>query len=45
VWVPQQRTDETYGGELPQEQPYPYENQGHGHAQQPGAGYDEQYRF
>ncbi|MEU2714007.1 hypothetical protein [Streptomyces sp. NPDC007205] len=45
VWVPQQRTDETYGGELPQEQPYPY--QGHDHAQQPqpGAGYDEQYRF
>ncbi|MEV6291834.1 SCO2102 family sporulation regulator [Streptomyces sp. NPDC004059] len=46
VWVPQQRTDETYGGELPQEQPYPYQNQGHGQAQQqPGAGYDEQYRF
>ncbi|MFI2199525.1 hypothetical protein ACH47Z_01825 [Streptomyces sp. NPDC020192] len=47
VWVPQQRTDETYGGELPQEQPYPYQGQGHGHAQQPqsGAGYDEQYRF
>ncbi|MEU4932977.1 hypothetical protein AB0G54_41925 [Streptomyces yokosukanensis] len=46
VWVPQQRTDETYGGELPQEQPYPY--QGHGQPQQPqqpGAGYDEQYRF
>ncbi|MEV5876528.1 hypothetical protein AB0L75_20315 [Streptomyces sp. NPDC052101] len=47
VWVPQQRTDETYGGELPQEQPYPYQ----GNAQQPqpqpqpGAGYDEQYRF
>ncbi|MEU9475057.1 hypothetical protein [Streptomyces sp. NPDC048191] len=47
VWVPQQRTDETYGGELPQEQPYPYQDQGHGqaHQQQPGAGYDEQYRF
>lgn len=47
VWVPQQRTDETYGGELPQEQPYPYQGQAHGHAQQPqpGAGYDEQYRF
>ncbi|MFF3912496.1 hypothetical protein ACFYZB_03270 [Streptomyces sp. NPDC001852] len=43
VWVPQQRTDETYGGELPQEQPYPHQNQGH--VQQPGAGYDEQYRF
>jgi hypothetical protein len=45
VWVPQQRTDETYGGELPQEQPYPYQNQGHGQQPQPGAGYDEQYRF
>ncbi|WP_225096727.1 DUF1129 domain-containing protein [Streptomyces sp. CoH27] len=49
VWVPQQRTDETYGGELPPEQPYPYPYQGqeHGQAQQPqpGAGYDEQYRF
>ncbi|MFD8393443.1 hypothetical protein ACFV2N_30600 [Streptomyces sp. NPDC059680] len=44
VWVPQQRTDETYGGELPQEQPYPYQNQGQA-PQQPGAGYDEQYRF
>lgn len=43
VWVPQQRTDETYGGELPQEQPYPY--QGHAQQPQPGAGYDEQYRF
>ncbi|WP_256639545.1 SCO2102 family sporulation regulator [Streptomyces murinus] len=43
VWVPQQRTDEGQGGELPQEQPYPY--QGHGQ-QQPGAGYDEQqYRY
>ncbi|MEW2286609.1 hypothetical protein [Streptomyces sp. NPDC047841] len=43
VWVPQQRTDETYGGELPQEQPYPHQQGG----QQPqsGAGYDEQYRF
>ncbi|MEV6169811.1 hypothetical protein AB0L99_16495 [Streptomyces sp. NPDC051954] len=41
VWVPQQRTDETYGGELPPEQPYPY--QGNGQAQ--GNGYDEQYRF
>ncbi|MEU5538494.1 hypothetical protein [Streptomyces sp. NPDC020362] len=43
VWVPQQRTDETYGAELPQEQPYPY--QGNGQQPQPGAGYDEQYRF
>ncbi|GGW67429.1 hypothetical protein GCM10010503_50810 [Streptomyces lucensis JCM 4490] len=42
LWVPQQRTDETYGGELPQEQPYPY--QAGGQTQQ-GAGYDEQYRF
>ncbi|MEW2514953.1 hypothetical protein [Streptomyces sp. NPDC046870] len=43
VWVPQQRTDETYGGELPPEQPYPHQQGG----QQPqsGAGYDEQYRF
>ncbi|GHD97916.1 SCO2102 family sporulation regulator [Streptomyces alanosinicus] len=46
VWVPQQRTDETYGGELPQEQPYPYQGQGQAQQQpQPGAGYDEQYRF
>ncbi|MGW7822622.1 SCO2102 family sporulation regulator [Streptomyces puniciscabiei] len=42
AWVPQQRTDETYGGELPQEQPYPYQGQAQ---QQPGTGYDEQYRF
>ncbi|MEV7243646.1 hypothetical protein AB0N92_20685 [Streptomyces sp. NPDC093248] len=42
VWVPQQRSDEGYGGELPQEQPYPYQGNGQ---QQPGAGYDEQYRF
>ncbi|MEV5436396.1 hypothetical protein AB0K80_10235 [Streptomyces sp. NPDC052682] len=43
VWVPQQRTtDDPYGGELPAEQPYPYQGngqQGHGH------GFDEQYRF
>ncbi|POX52947.1 hypothetical protein C3489_17010 [Streptomyces sp. Ru71] len=45
VWVPQQRTDDTYGGELPQEQPYPYD-QGTGTGQQQaGHGYDEQYRF
>jgi hypothetical protein len=44
VWVPQQRTDEAYGGELPPEQPYPYQdNNGQGQAQ--GHGYDEQYRF
>jgi hypothetical protein len=41
AWVPQQRTDDSYGGELPPEQQYP--NQGNG--QQPGNGYDEQYRF
>ncbi|MFC8519567.1 hypothetical protein [Streptomyces sp. NPDC057257] len=44
VWVPQQRTDETYGGELPPEQQYPY--QGNGQQQPQGNGYDEQqYRF
>lgn len=41
VWVPQQRTDESYGGELPTEQPYPYQAGG----QQQGHGFDEQYRF
>ncbi|MFF9812739.1 hypothetical protein [Streptomyces sp. NPDC014006] len=45
VWVPQQRTDDSYGGELPQEQPYPYQ-QGTGTGQQQaGHGFDEQYRF
>ncbi|WP_316740408.1 hypothetical protein [Streptomyces sp. MK7] len=49
VWVPQQRTDDSYGGELPPEQSYPYQDngqggQGYGQAQQ-GAGFDEQYRF
>ncbi|MEV4337256.1 hypothetical protein [Streptomyces sp. NPDC049590] len=39
VWVPQQRTDDSHGGELPQEQPYPGQQGG------PGLGYDEQYRF
>ena len=43
MWVPQQRTDETYGGELPPEQPYPY--QGNGQGQPQGNGFDEQYRF
>ncbi|RSN58075.1 hypothetical protein DMH12_11765 [Streptomyces sp. WAC 04229] len=48
VWVPQQRsTDDPYGGELPPEQQYPYQDngqtQGQGHGQ--GQGYDEQYRF
>ncbi|MBW8799834.1 MAG: hypothetical protein JF597_41540 [Streptomyces sp.] len=49
VWVPQQRADETYGGELPQEQQYPYQGDGQGHQGQQqghqGNGYDEQYRF
>jgi len=43
VWVPQQRTDESYGGELPPEQPYPYQDNGQGQPQ--GNGFDEQYRF
>ncbi|MYR42209.1 hypothetical protein [Streptomyces sp. SID5910] len=44
VWVPQQRTaDDPYGGELPPEQPYPY--QGNGQTQGQSQGYDEQYRF
>ncbi|MFD8719470.1 hypothetical protein ACFV2H_16050 [Streptomyces sp. NPDC059629] len=46
VWVPQQRADETYGGELPQEQQYYQgdgQQQGQGHQSN---GYDEQqYRF
>ncbi|WP_328783400.1 hypothetical protein OIE52_15110 [Streptomyces canus] len=44
VWVPQQRTDESYGGELPQEQGYYQDNSGQGQQNQ-GQGYDEQYRF
>ncbi|MFJ3896379.1 hypothetical protein [Streptomyces sp. NPDC090083] len=47
VWVPQQRNDETYGGELPDQQ-YPYQGDGQQQPrQQPqsGTGYDEQYRF
>ncbi|MFJ6073465.1 hypothetical protein ACIQFU_21905 [Streptomyces sp. NPDC093065] len=44
VWVPQQRsTDDPYGGELPAEQPYPY--QGNDQTQRQNQGYDEQYRF
>ncbi|CAL9588189.1 hypothetical protein [Streptomyces sp. Tu 3180] len=44
LWVPQQRTtDDPYGGELPPEQPYPY--QGGGQTPGNGHGYDEQYRF
>ncbi|WP_031483331.1 SCO2102 family sporulation regulator [Streptomyces bicolor] len=45
VWVPQQRTDETYGGELPPEQQYPYQGNGQQQGQGQGNGYDEQYRF
>ncbi|GAB3178365.1 hypothetical protein [Streptomyces incanus] len=50
LWVPQQRnTDDPYGGELPQEQPYPYQDNGR-QGQTPGNGdgngYDEQqYRY
>ncbi|MFJ6983453.1 MULTISPECIES: hypothetical protein [unclassified Streptomyces] len=55
VWVPQQRTDDA-GGDLPPEQPYPYQGgQSDGRGQQHGDGgnsgnggngYDEQqYRF
>ncbi|MFH9980247.1 hypothetical protein ACH4ND_13525 [Streptomyces sp. NPDC017179] len=45
VWVPQQRTDESYGGELPpEEQAYPYQGGDQGQPQH-GTGYDEQYRF
>ncbi|MFE7278184.1 hypothetical protein [Streptomyces sp. NPDC057623] len=44
VWVPQQRTDEAYGGELPPEQQYPYQGDGQ-QEQGQGNGYDEQYRF
>ncbi|MBV2355609.1 hypothetical protein KUM39_14720 [Streptomyces sp. J2-1] len=47
VWVPQQRGDENYGGELPPEQQgYGYDAQQGRQQQQHGAGYDEQqYRF
>jgi hypothetical protein len=44
VWVPQQRNDETYGGALPPEQPYPYQQAGDGQ-QQTGGYDDQQYRF
>ncbi|MEV2249076.1 hypothetical protein AB0I94_00730 [Streptomyces sp. NPDC050147] len=48
VWVPQQRSVEDpygqYGGELPPEQPYPYQGeQGQGNGYD--AGYNEQYRY
>ncbi|RFU83659.1 hypothetical protein DY218_26930 [Streptomyces triticagri] len=40
VWVPQQRSgDEAYGGELPPEQPYPYQNDGY------GSGYNQQQPY
>ncbi|WP_040907415.1 hypothetical protein [Streptomyces griseoflavus] len=50
LWVPQQRSaDDTYGGELPPEQQYPYQGDGQSHGsgqgQGQGNGYDEQYRF
>ena len=48
MWVPQQRNDETYGGEMPPEQQYPYQGDGQQQPQQQpqsGPGYDEQYRF
>ncbi|MFC8711687.1 hypothetical protein ACFUCQ_17465 [Streptomyces sp. NPDC057197] len=42
VWVPQQRGDDPYGGQLPPEQqPYPYQGDGQGdgtHGQGPGQG-------
>ncbi|MEU1040878.1 hypothetical protein ACFYP4_33500 [Streptomyces sp. NPDC005551] len=42
VWVPQQRNaEDPYGGELPPEQPYPYQGDGNGSS----TGYDEQYRY
>jgi hypothetical protein len=40
VWVPQQRsTEDPLGGDLPPEQPYPYQGNGQSN------GYGEQYRF
>ncbi|MER5993108.1 hypothetical protein [Streptomyces viridosporus] len=46
LWVPQQRsTDDPYGGELPPEQPYPYQGDGQTPGAGSGTGYDEQYRF
>ncbi|MFF5189725.1 hypothetical protein ACFY30_39175 [Streptomyces sp. NPDC000345] len=43
VWVPQQRsTDDSFGGELPPEQQYPYQGD---EQQGQGNGYDDQYRF
>jgi hypothetical protein len=46
VWVPQQRsTDDPYGGELPPEQTYPYQDNGQAQGRSQEQGYDEQYRF
>ncbi|MEU6095463.1 hypothetical protein [Streptomyces sp. NPDC047079] len=47
VWVPQQRSaDDAYGGELPQEQPYPYQENGtSSNSTSQGHGFDEHYRF
>ncbi|MET7456354.1 hypothetical protein ABZT03_31640 [Streptomyces sp. NPDC005574] len=46
VWVPQQRsTDDAYGGELPPEQQYGYQDNGQNQNQNQGHGFDEQYRF
>ncbi|WP_432116789.1 hypothetical protein [Streptomyces sp. bgisy032] len=42
VWVPQQRSTDEYGQELPPEQAYPYQG---GQQQPQGNGFDEQYRF
>ncbi|MFF5341302.1 hypothetical protein ACFY4H_11375 [Streptomyces althioticus] len=45
LWVPQQRSaDDPYGGELPPEQQYPYQDGGRQQGAQ-GNGYDEQYRY
>ncbi|MFD5377672.1 hypothetical protein ACFWJE_25150 [Streptomyces griseoincarnatus] len=45
LWVPQQRSaDDPYGGELPPEQQYPYQDGGQQQGTQ-GNGYDEQYRY
>ncbi|MEU5895615.1 MULTISPECIES: hypothetical protein [Streptomyces] len=46
VWVPQQRTtDDQYSGELPPEQPYPYQG-GHPGDHHDGSGHNEQqYRY
>ncbi|MGW1723688.1 SCO2102 family sporulation regulator [Streptomyces sp. NPDC002306] len=45
VWVPQQRSDDSYGGELPPEQQYPYQGDGQQQGNGGGNGFDEQYRF